>query len=164
MAGFLKAENGVEIKFEDSSEFPTFTNIGKSASWDSVSPITSFAPIKGFASSTAFSFSITIRFSIEEGSTMSRVHHCRSLVVPDYDNGLYRPPSVIITIEKYIQRFQGVCNSVNETIPDDAVWIDGEPSVIDVSMSFDECYTSMQPYIYGKEFMTILNSGESIQV
>lgn len=164
MAGFLKAENGVEIRFEDSNEFPQITQLGKSASWSTLSPITSFAPIKGFESSTAFAFSLTIRFSIEEMSTMSRVHWCRSLVVPDYASGLYRPPSVIITIEKYIQRFQGICLSVNETVPEDAVWIDGEPSIIDVQMSFEECYTTMQPYLYGKEFMTILNSGDSISV
>jgi hypothetical protein len=155
MAGYLKAENGVMISFEDGNEFPQITGVSKTPVWVSQNTITSFSPIIGFSYTNAFTFTLTIRFSIEEGSTIRRVHWCRSLGVPDYANGSYRPPAVVITIEKYIELFQGVCNSITEAIPDDAVWIDGEPSIVEVTLGFEECATIIQHNLYSKSYGTI---------
>ena len=150
MAGYLKADNGVMISFEDKDEFPHTITSSKAATWQPMTPITSFSPILGYASSGVFTVGLTIRFSVEEGPVMSRVKQCRSLVVPDYDNGSYRPPAVTLTIEKYIESFKGVVNSVSESIDDTGSWVDGEPTAIDVTITIEECDTKPQKNIYGK--------------
>jgi hypothetical protein len=150
MAGMLKADSGVMISFEDKDEFPHGITTSKTAQWQPQNPITSFSPIMGYASSGPFTITITIRFSIEEGPVMPRVKQCRSLVVPDYDNGSYRPSAITLTIENYIESFKGVVSSVSEAVDDMGSWVNGEPTAIDVTITMEECDTKPQPNIYGK--------------
>lgn len=153
MGGILSAkEINVVINFNDEDEFPTSIRDTKSANWNPESPITSFAPILGFASSGAMEVSFNLRFSIEEGSTMRRVHICRALVVPDYEKNLYRPPQVTLTIENYLDQFKGVVESITVAIAEEAVWVGGEPSVVDVTFSIKECDTEMQTQVYGPSY------------
>jgi hypothetical protein len=152
MGGQLISENGIRISFEDNAEFPTGLNDDKSAVYHQENTITSFAPILGYSYSSPFTVNFVIRFSLEESSVMERVHLCRSLVVPDYDSGNYRPPSVTLTIEKYIEMFKGVVTDIKVGIGDDCVWVEGEPAYADVTFSIVECDTKMQLNVYGSSF------------
>lgn len=153
MSGQLISENGLKISFDDNAEFPTGFSESKTANYHQENTITSFSPVLGYSNSSPFTLSFTIRFSIEEGSVMQRVHLCRSLVVPDYDSGNCRPPSVTVTIEKYVEMFKGVVGTTSVKLPDDCVWADGEPNYIDVTLDITECDTKMQSKVYGANFV-----------
>ena len=155
MSGMLLADNGLKISFEDNAEFPTGLSDTKAANYHSENTITSFAPVMGFSNSGSFDVGFVLRFSSEESSVMQRVHLCRSLTVPDYDNGSFRPPQVTLTIEKYIEMFKGVVTSIRVQIADECVWVDGEPAWADVTFAISECDTKMQTGVYGSSF----NSG-----
>jgi hypothetical protein len=171
MPGSLRSvETGVLISFGDNEEFPTGISDTKDATWESVNAITGFSPILGFSSSSAMIVAFTIKFSIEEGSVMERVHLCRSLVVPDYSKGLYRPPQVVLTIDNYLDNFKGVVTSIRVSIPEDAAWVHldnstgsgAEPTTVDVTFSIQECDVSMQTQVYGQSYSpTNFDSGIS---
>ena len=130
---------GVSIQF--SAEFPTALNFSKSAEWSPVSPMGRFCPVFGFSSSGAAQVTFSLRFSIEEGDVMSRVRQVRSLVYPV--PGGYRPTKVVLVIENWV-RLEGVVASVSDVVPDEAAWIDAEPSVVDVSITVQECSLQRQ--------------------
>jgi hypothetical protein len=126
--------NGVNIQFN--AEFPTALNFSKSAEWCPVSPMGRFSPVFGYSSSGAATVTFSLRFSIEEGDVMSRVRQVRSLVYPV--PGGYRPTKVLLIIENWV-RIEGVVSTVSDVVPDDAAWIEAEPSVVDVSITVQEC-------------------------
>jgi hypothetical protein len=118
-------------------EFPTGMAISKSAQWHSTLPIARWAPIFGYSASDALQFTLNIRLSIEEGPTVEAAKFLLGLVYPDYSGSAYKPPTVILVVEKLIV-LVGHCNSVNLNIPDDASWIEGQPAVIDCSVQIVE--------------------------
>jgi hypothetical protein len=120
------------------TEFPTGISISKSASWHSAQPIARWAPIFGYSASDALQFTLNIRLSVEEGPTVEAAKFLLGLVYPDYDSTAYKPPTVILIVEKLIV-LVGHCNSVTLNVPDDTSWMEtGEPAVIDCSVQIIE--------------------------
>lgn len=124
---------GISLQFDQ--EWPSGVGYSKNADWTPVSPISRSCPLLGYSSSGSGTVTFTIRLSIEgDRGVMSRVSQLRQLVEPQG----YRPPVIQISIEKYID-MRGVVSSVSDQVPDDAAWIDGEPSVVDVTITVLEC-------------------------
>lgn len=124
---------GITLQFD--AEWPSGVGYSKNAEWTPVSPISRSCPLLGYSSSGSGTVAFTIRLSIEgQGSVMDRVRQLRQLVEPKG----YRPPEVNITIDKYID-MRGVVASISDQVPDDAAWIDGNPTVVDVTFSILEC-------------------------
>lgn len=147
MSGYLSADNGVMISFEDNNEFPSGLGTQNSATWTANNTMTSWAPLLGFSSSGPFTVNLSILFSIEEGPVMPRVKACRSLVVATY--GPYRPPIITLEIENYITGFVGVATSLSDNISEQTAWIDGEPASATVTMSLQECSDGPLTSVYG---------------
>lgn len=148
MSGYLSADNGVLISFEDSKEFPSSLGTSNSASWTANNTMTSWAPLLGFSYSGPFTINLSILFSIEEGPVMPRVKACRSLVVATY--GPYRPPIIEVEIENYVSGFIGVATSVADNVSDQSAWIDGDPVSATVTISLQECADGPLTSVYGK--------------